>query len=214
MPITIGLVDDHILVRRAIANLFMSPEFEVIVQADNGQQFIHLMDHQQVPDVLLLDINMPVMDGYATAEWLKAQYPDCRIMVLSMNDDEHSVIRMIRLGARGYIVKDAEPQVLFAAIRTLYEKGFYHSELTSARLFRSVQGNPDGRGPHALSITPKELGFLQLSCTELTYKEVADKLKVSPRTVDGYREDLFSKFQVKSRVGLALYAIKNGLVRI
>ncbi len=212
----IVLVDDHSLLRNGLAELVKSQGHEVLFEADNGKDFIAKLKPKILPDVVLLDINMPEMDGYETAQWLKTNHPDIKILALSMYDNETSIIRMLKCGAKGYILKDSEPAELKAAIHALMTKGFYYSDLVSGKLMHAIN-KMDDEGSDINTIThlnERETSFLKYTCSELTYKEIADKMFVSPRTIDGYRDALFEKLHVKTRVGLVMYAIKNGIVTI
>jgi two-component system, NarL family, invasion response regulator UvrY len=212
----IALVDDHKLLRKGLAALISGQGYSVILQADNGKAFIEQLREDQLPDVVLLDINMPVMDGFQTLQWIKDHHPDINVIALSMYDQETSVIRMLKGGAKGYLIKDSEPDELRRAIETVLQKGFYSSELVSSRLIHNLhytQGTETG-DDLPLKLTKREIEFLGLICTDLTYKEIASRMSVSPRTVDGYRDNLFEKLNVKSRVSLALYAIRQGYVQV
>lgn len=213
---TVALVDDHVLLRKGLASLLEELDHQVVYQADNGKAFIDKLTGAPLPEVVLLDINMPVMDGYQTAHWLKEHHPDVKVLALSMNDDEHAMIRMLKNGARGYVLKDCEPQELKTAIHALMTKGYYHSEMVTARLIHSLAHMEDegSATKQLMGINDKEIHFLRLACTEMTYKEIADQMGLSPRTVDGYRDALFEKLGIKSRVGLVLFAIKNGIVTV
>lgn len=215
MP-NIVLADDHVLLRNGLAELVKSLGHTVLFEANNGKELIAKLNPLLLPDIILLDINMPEMDGYKTAQWLKANYPGIKVLALSMYDNEAAIIRMLKYGARGYILKDSEPIELKKAIHSLMEKGFYYSELVSGKLIHAIN-NLEDEGDGLQKLTPlnsRESEFLKYACTELTYKEIADKMFVSPRTIDGYRDALFEKLHVKTRVGLAIYAIKNGVVNI
>jgi DNA-binding NarL/FixJ family response regulator len=160
-----------------------------------------------------MDINMPGMDGFATAEWLRQNYPLTKVLALSMYDNENSIIRMFKAGAKGYILKDSEPAELKAALDSIMQKGYYYSELVTGKLIHSINtSNQNGNGNKTNQLNDRETEFLKLAATELTYKEIAEKMNLSPRTIDGYRDALFEKLELKSRVGLVLYAIKNGIV--
>ncbi|HLZ89830.1 MAG TPA: response regulator transcription factor [Puia sp.] len=214
---SVALVDDHVMLRAGLANIIRNFEsHEVLFEADNGHQCLDKLQAGLVPSIVLLDINMPGMDGYATALAIRNRFPEVKVLALSMYDSEDSIIRMLRNGARGYILKDSDPSELFAALQDIHEKGYYHSEMISSRLIRLVNDldNPDGQLKQMVTLNEREIEFLKLSCTELTYKEIADKMGVSPRTVDGYRDILFEKLPVKTRVGLVLYAIRSGLVHV
>lgn len=203
--IHIAIVDDHTLFRNGVAGLLSEfSELQVVFEAENGQNLQQVLSKHAIPDVILMDINMPVMDGYDTTRWLKAHYPQIKVLALSMFEDDKAVIKMIKSGASGYVLKESKPKDLLEAIKMIHTKGVYINELVSGKLIRSVADEED-----APDFTKKELEFLKLCCSELTYKEIADKMFVSPRTVDNYREALFLKLNLKSRTGLVLYAIQN-----
>jgi two-component system, NarL family, invasion response regulator UvrY len=213
---SIVLVDDHSLLRIGLAQLLQSIGFTVVFEADDGKEFIDKLQRSTPPDVVLMDINMPVMDGFETTQWLKTNHPDIKVLALSMYDNESSIIRMLKCGAKGYILKDSEPAELKAAIDDLVNKGYYYSDLVSGKLIHAINKIEDeGSAMHTLvNLNERETDFLKWACTELTYKEIADKMFVSPRTIDGYRDALFEKLHLKTRVGLVMYAIKNGLVTV
>lgn len=209
--IKVILVDDHIVLRKSLAVLIgMLQGFTVIGQADNGQQFINQLDEAELPDIVLMDITMPVMDGVETTKWLKQNYPSIRVVALSMLKNDLIVIRMLKNGARGYLLKDCDPTELKQAMTEVHEKGYYYNEWLTPKMKRI--GMEENLLPSKIMMNERELIFLRLCCTEKTYKEIADEMGVSVRTVDGYRDALFQKLQVTTRVGLVLYAIKNELV--
>jgi DNA-binding NarL/FixJ family response regulator len=211
---TIALVDDHVLLRNGLAGLVKSLGHEVLFEADNGRDLIDKLHPKLVPAIILLDINMPEMDGYDTAKWLKKNYPGIKVLALSMYDNEQAVINMLKCGAKGYILKDSDPAQLKTAISDLETKGFYYSDFISGKLINAIN-NSDGEeypDQEHVHLNEREKEFLRHSCSELTYKEIAEKMFVSPRTVDGYRDALFEKLHVKTRVGLVMYALRRGLV--
>jgi DNA-binding NarL/FixJ family response regulator len=157
---------------------------------------------------------MPVMNGEVTAHWIKQHAPSIKVLALTMHDDEHHILKMIKAGARGYILKNAEPDEIKLALDQIWAKNFYHSELVSSTLRRNLAGDEPGSNLKLMNPTDRDLEFLRLVCTELTYKEIADKMNISARTVDSYRETMFEKSNAKTRVGLALFAIKHDLVRL
>lgn len=213
----IVLVDDHTLLRNGLAGLIVSLGHKVLFEADYGKDFIQKLNlTKQVPDVVLMDINMPEMDGYQTAIWIKKNKPTVLILALSMYDNEAAILRMLRNGASGYILKDSHPRVLQEAIDSLLKKGFYHSELIAGKIIQAMSKTDEDKGnlQKAQELTDKEVHFLQFACSELTYREIADKMNVSARTVDGYRDSVFTKLNIKTRVGLAVYAIKSGIVQL
>ncbi len=217
--IQIAVVDDHKLFRAGLINLVLSlgEEFNVQLQANHGQELLDLLDKiktdssKSFPDLIILDVDMPIMDGFETAEHLKELYPEIKILVLTMLQDETTLIRMLRLGIKGYLGKDVEPAELKNALLEIHNKGFHYTDAFTGRLIAVLQS--DGETDPAVSImNDRELTFLKLSCSELTYKEIAAQMFLSPKTIDGYRANLFEKLEVKSRTGLVLYAIKNGIV--
>jgi two-component system, NarL family, invasion response regulator UvrY len=217
MKATIALADDHVLLRNGLANLLQDLEYEVVFEADNGKQFIDKLKTHALPQVVLMDMNMPEMDGYDTTLWLKKNYPGIKVLALSMFNDENAIIRMLKSGAKGYLLKDSSPSELKAAIQSLISKGFYYSELVTGTLIHTINHMDDPEHSYVkdvLGLNERELELLKLICTELTFKEIAEKMHMSPRTVDGYRDTLLEKLQCKSRIGLVIFAIKNGIVVI
>src|SRR5258705_3072632 len=211
MATKIVLIDDHVLLRRGLADLIRNLGYSVLFEANNGKEFCDKLKTEGLPDFVLLDINMPVMDGYEISLWLKKNHPDIKVLALSMYDDENAVIRMLKNGAKGYILKDTEPTELKTAIEAIITKGFYYSEMVTGRLMHNISGMDEER--HAtqqlLNLTEREIEFIKLACTEMTYKEIADNMHLSPRTIDGYRDALFHKLNLKTRTGLVIYAIKS-----
>lgn len=211
--IKLALVDDHSLLRSGLRELIsVIPGFEVILEADHGRDFIARIQNSPAPDIVLLDITMPEMDGYETAMWIRDHLPNTRVLVLSMMDNEVAIINMIRAGARGYILKDSKPIVFRQALEDVRDKGFFMNDLVSQRVLNHMAGQDvTGSGNSIAGLSEKEIRFLKYCCTEMTYKEIAAVMELSPRTVEGYRDDLFRRLQVQSRVGLAMFAIRNGL---
>jgi DNA-binding NarL/FixJ family response regulator len=213
--ITVGLVDDHVLLRKGLAALVRNIGHQVVIEASDGKDFIDKLQQGPLPEVVLMDINMPVMDGYETAAWIKQNYPDIKVLALSMYDDEAAIIRMLKNGARGYILKDSDTPELKSAIEAVLTKGFYYTEMITGKLLHTInQSDEEGSTRKVLNLNEREMEFLKLSCSEMTYKEIADKMHLSPRTIDGYRDSLFDKLKIKTRVGLAIYAIKHGIVHV
>jgi DNA-binding NarL/FixJ family response regulator len=214
---SVVLVDDHVLLRNGLANLIRSfGEYAVLFEAGNGHDFIRQLKPRALPDIVLLDINMPEMDGYETAGWIKRHHPEIKILALSMYDTDNSIIRMLKNGVKGYILKDSDPAELKMALESVINKGFYYSEMVTGKLIHTINtlDIPDYQTRHVLTLNDRELEFLKLACTECTYKEIAEQMYLSPRTIDGYRDTLFEKLNVKTRVGLVLYAIRNGIVAV
>lgn len=215
MKYKVAIVDDHLLIAKAISQIVEQfSGFEVIYEAENGKVLQDKMkSHQQMPDIVLLDISMPVMDGYTTASWLRQEFPGVLVMALSVQDDDDSLIRMIKAGARGYLHKNVHPADLEKALDTLVAKGMYYPDWATSRIFLKL-AEPDNKEPsNDILVSEREKEFLHFACTELTYKEIGEKMFCSPRTVESYRDSLFEKLGVKTRVALALYAVRIGLVK-
>jgi two-component system invasion response regulator UvrY len=214
---SVALVDDHELLRAGLVSIINSFEgFKVAIEANNGKQFIEKVKTKTPPDIVLLDITMPVMDGYETSGWIKNNLPNTKVLVLSMLDNDTAIIRMLKNGARGYILKDSKPKVFKDALDSVRDSGYFINELVSNKLMHYINHEDafDGDTLALNSLTENESTFLKWICTEKTYKEIADEMCLSPRTIDTYRDNLFKKLDVKTRVGLAIFAIKNGLVNI
>lgn len=214
---TIAIVDDHALFRKSLGVLInMLPNFRVLFDAANGSEMISLIKTDQLPDIILMDISMPVMDGYAATVWVRDHHPGIKVIALSTMDSEMSIVKMIRSGAKGYILKDAEPEELRIAFTNVLTQGYFYNELITGKILRTVNHLTDTNHPAFTfsRLSEREIEFLKLVCTELTYKEIAEKLFVSVRTVEGYRDNLCEKLGLKTRVGLAMYAIKHSLVNL
>jgi DNA-binding NarL/FixJ family response regulator len=213
----IVIVDDHVMFRRGLCMLVnIFSQYRVLFDADNGSDFITKLDASDLPDIVLLDINMPEMDGYDTAQWIKNNYPEIKILALSTLDADTSIIKMIKCGAKGYILKDAEPDELKLAFNEVLSQGFFYNELISRKILNSINLLVDENSSvnKLLKLTERELDFLKHTCSEKNYQQIAAEMFVSERTIDGYREALFKKLNVSSRVGLVMYAIKNGIVHL
>ncbi|MCW3121406.1 MAG: DNA-binding response regulator [Flavipsychrobacter sp.] len=208
----IVLVDDHLLIAKAIANVISEfPNYKVLYEAEHGKALMEKFNNpKNIPHIVLLDISMPVMDGFATAEWLQKNHPKVHVLVLSMQDDEYSLIRMLKYGVKGYLLKNIHPWELQVALDTLIDKGHFYSEWLTSKIMLSTSGDPFVKGTNEFALTDRELDFLKLCCSELTYKEISEKMNCSARTVEGYRDTLFKKLDLKTRVGLVMYAIKSG----
>lgn len=208
--IKIALIDDHRLFRQGIVSLIKTfSEYCVLFESGSGEEFCQRMDQKEKPDIILLDLNMPVMTGTQLANWLRENHPQIHIIVLSMVDDAETILNIIKTGVRGYLLKDSDPLEFKAALDAVANNNVYFpsfiTRLMADRLYKPAE---------AIKLNQREMEFLKYAGTELTYKEIAEKMFVSLRTVDGYRDSLFVKLNVKNRVGLVLYAIKNRLVEL
>ena len=210
MKISIGIVDDHQLFLNSLGLMLESfNEFNVTVMAMNGKDLQERISKKNPPEIILIDVSMPVMDGIETATWLTQNYPLIKLVALSMNDSDKTIIGMIKAGCCAYLLKDSHPNELEKALHEIYTKGFYNSDVSNINYRRLLLAEND-----SFTVTEKEKIFLQHVCSDMTYKEIAALLMVSERTVDGYRENLFHKLKVQSRVGLALEAIRRDLVKL
>jgi DNA-binding NarL/FixJ family response regulator len=209
--IKIALVDDHVLIRNSLAKLVASfPNCTVLFEADNGRHCIEFLNKHMLPDILLLDISMPVMDGFETAIYVSQHFPLVRILTLTMLTDERSIVKMLRNGARGYLSKNISPQILLEAINEMADKNLYMPQEVSEKLLTGLQ-HDISEVVAVSALSDKEREFLAYMPTDFTYTEIAKKMSISPRTVDDYREKLFKKLQATTRMGLAVYAIRNDL---
>ncbi len=218
MKHSIVLVDDHLLIAKAIAGIINNmPDFRVMYEAENGKELIDKLSIQSnIPDIILLDISMPVMNGFETCLWLHQNHPDILVMALSMQDDDESLLTMVKNGAKGYMLKNSHPSELEFALKTLIENKIFFPQWATSRFLNNMikEGKENSSPDFKSKLNEREEEFLHYVCTELTYKEIADKMFCSPRTIDGYRDTLFEKFNVHSRVGLALIAIKLGFHKV
>ena len=215
--IFVALVDDHVITRNGIKNVIeLNPEIKVVLEASNGMQLLkQLKTAAQLPDIAILDINMPVMNGFETVKVLQQNYHSIKIITFSLIYEEDTIINMINSGACGYITKSADPSTLADAIITVYTKGFYLGDLVKNEYFSkydTVKKKSGFKGKQYIS--PKEIEFIKLAATNLNYKEIAEIMEVSPKTIENYRDSLFLKLEIKNRAALALYGFKNGLVSL
>jgi len=212
------LVDDHALLRGGLASVINSFNgYAVLFEANNGKHFTQLLNPENLPHVVLLDVTMPEMNGYETAHWITTNYPQIKILAVSMQHDERSIIKMLRNGAKGYLLKDVELPELKKALDAIVNKGIYINDILYNNIVHAIEGSntEDDYTQQVLrNLTQREKEFLRLLCTDKSYKEIAAVMFLSPRTVDGYRDTLFEKLKVASRVGLVIFAIRNEIVKL
>ncbi|MES2004031.1 MAG: response regulator transcription factor [Bacteroidota bacterium] len=213
------LVDDHVLLRDALSKIIHSFEgYSVLFVANNGRHLIQMLDPGNLPNIVIMDVTMPVMNGFETTKWLAEHHPDIKVIALSMLKDERVVIRMLRNGAKGYLLKDTELDEMKEAMEEVMNKGIFINEILYRNIVQSIQHTKEEleetEKEVALDLSDREKEFLHLLCTDKSYKEIASDMFLSPRTVDGYRDNLFDKLKVASRVGLVLFAIRNEVVHI
>ena len=209
MKIKVGLVDDHQLFLKSLGLMLETlDQFEIVVEATNGLDLQKkLQGNNNLPELMLIDMNMPLMNGIDTSKWMRGNYPAIKLIALSMNDKESAIIKMFRAGCCAYLLKDVHPLVLQKALNEVYNNGYYQADnalFNPGRLFHHAEKE--------ICLKAKEQQFLELACSDMTYKQIAAKMNVAERTVDGYREALFQKFDVQSRVGLCLEALRKEFV--
>ncbi|MFC6099784.1 response regulator transcription factor [Olivibacter domesticus] len=206
---TIGIVDDQQLFLKTVG-MFVDtfPDFQVVLYATDGQDLLtRLRAIKSPPDILLIDVNMPFMEGAELVAKIKEAYPSIKMAALSMMDDSQNVIKMIKAGCCAYLLKNMNPNDLEVALKEIMVRGYYNTHVTNIVYHELFSKQP-------IDLKDREREFLELACSDLTYQQIADKMFLSIKTVDGYRAALFEKFQVKSRVGLVLEAIRQNLISV
>jgi DNA-binding NarL/FixJ family response regulator len=219
--IKIAIVDDHQLVRDGVSGFITNLEspkysYSVILECGDGQELKDRIANGDVPEIILMDMQMPGLGGFDTAVWLAKEHRDIKVIVLTMMDDEKAIIQMLKLGVKAYLTKNTNVAEIQMAIDRVISKGFYYSERISgimANIISGGSGEQDSENP-GIRFSKNELEFIEHAFSELSYKEISEVMKVSFKTVDGYRESVFTKCNVKNRVGLVIYALKNNLVQL
>ncbi|PKH49478.1 DNA-binding response regulator [Tenacibaculum sp. Bg11-29] len=209
MKYSVVVVDDHTLLSQAIEGMVNTfSKFKVLYTCKNGKEVVDKFSEspKNIPDIVLMDVNMPIMNGIDATEWVVTHHPEVHVMALSIEDANNTILQMLKAGAVGYLLKDTRKEVLERALLEMMDNGFYHTRNVTTLLLDSVSGK---NSKNSISFKENELVFMKLACSELTYKEIAEKMFLSPKTIDGYRDSLFTKLNVRNRVGLVMYAIKN-----
>lgn len=216
--INLALVDDHKLFRKGLVGLLeeINHPVNIIFEADNGLDMQKKINAEALPEIILMDINMPYMDGFQSVGWLNENFPGIKVLVVSMVESEESIMKMMKLGVKGYLSKDVEPAELSNALMAIINKGFYYTDYITGKLLHTLQNEDAHQVDKDLinSLNEKEKRFVQLACSDNTYTEIAAQMFVSPKTIDNYRESVFAKFNIKSRVALVLFAAKTGLIKL
>lgn len=211
-PIKVAIADDHALFRAGVKTaLSVRKDIEMIAEADNGMQLLNLLKHVE-PDVILLDIQMPIMDGIATLPEIRKLYPDVRVIILSMHNDHSMISKLMEVGANSFLTKNSDSETIYQAIKTCYESEFFFNELTNKALLSGLRTKKNDHSPEDVQLSEKEVRILKLMCEEKTTKEIADIVDISPRTVEAIRDKLKTKTGAKSMAGLVMYAVKNGIL--
>ncbi|WP_126970519.1 response regulator transcription factor [Gynurincola endophyticus] len=211
--IKVAIADDHALFRSGVKTaLSVKKDVELIAEADNGMQLINLLKHIE-PDVILLDIQMPIMDGIQTLPEIRKIRPNTKVIILSMHNDHSMISKLMEIGANSYLTKNSDSETIYQAIKTCYEQEFFFNELTNKALLTGLRTKRnDVSTQQDVALTDKELRVLKLMCEEKTTKEIADIVDISPRTVEAIRDKLKSKIGARSMAGLVMYAVKNGII--
>jgi len=207
MKYSVVIVEDHILLSQALAGLVNGfSKFKILYLCKNGRELLtRLKDPKNIPDIVLMDINMPIMNGIETTIALKEEHPDVNVLALSVEEDEKTILKMLRAGAKGYLLKDTEKSILENALVEVQETGFYHTKDVTNLLLGSLNPKKENK----VILKEREMEFIKHACTEKTYKEIASDMFLSPKTIEGYRDSIFEKLHLKNRTGLVIYAIKN-----
>ncbi len=211
--IKVIIADDHAMFRAGVKTaLSIKKDVELIAEADNGMQLLNLLKHME-PDVILLDIQMPIMDGITTLPEIRKLYPQIKVIILSMHNDHSMISKLMEIGANSYLTKNSDSENIYMAIKTCYEQEFYFNELTNKALLNGLRNRrTEAAAPQEANLTEKETAILKMMCEEKTTKEIADLVDISPRTVEAIRDKLKTKTGARSMAGLVMYAVKNGII--
>ena len=207
------IADDHIVFRQGIRyTLNADTALECVGEVENGVQLLELLEKVS-PDVILLDMKMPEMDGMEATKRIREKNADVKIIVLTMYDDENFVLHMLDMGVNGYLVKNADPDEIIKAIHTVHENNYYFSDLVSKIMLKGLvnKNRVQQRTKENVQLNDKEKEILRLICLEHTNAEIAAKVFLSQRTVEGIRSSLLEKIGVRNMAGLVIYALKNGI---
>lgn len=212
---TLAIVDDHPLMRNGLLDAIKNfDNFKITIEASNGVDFIKQLDDNNVPDIVILDIKMPKMDGYETTAYLKEHYPSTKILIISVDEDEEAILKMVKLRVNGYILKYADPSELESTLNIIKTREYHYSEKVNDTIRKEFQNPSLKFEPVSSRFNDREITFLKLVCTEKTYKEIAFEMGETVKQIDKLRADMFEKCEAKCRVGLVLYAIKNKIEEI
>jgi DNA-binding NarL/FixJ family response regulator len=209
------IADDHTLFRKAMVNLIRTFEkVKEVKDAENGKELLNLIK-QAAPDVVIIDLQMPVMDGTEASEQILQKYPEVKIIILTMHDSDKYILHMMEMGVHAFLLKNTEPEELERAIYSVVEKDFYHNDLVAAVLRKNVKEKKSGKRPVFLKseLSDREQEVLSLICTELTMKEISQKLFLSENTVRNHRVNIMEKVGVNNIVGLIKYAYETGMLK-
>ncbi len=215
----VALVDDHTLVRTGLVGLVNRlGGYEVVLEAEDGAAFTRALDKAPPVEIAIIDLSMPVMDGFATIAWMYRNRPDVKTIALTFDGSEATVIRAIRAGARSFLLKNMDAGLFKLALDTVRDTGYFENDLVQA-----VAPDPQWRTPYERlkaqvlsAITPREMEFIKLACApgELTYDEIAVCMNTKPSTIDTFRKHVFERFEIKSKAGLVIFAYRWGIMKV
>lgn len=211
--IKVALADDHSLFREGLKSILSRLEgIEIVIEAANGKELLTAMA-DVIPDVVLLDLEMPEMDGMEACKGIRKSYPDVKVLILTMHEEERMTAYLMEMGANGYLLKNTKKDMLLEAIQTVHETGMYSTDRVTNALLKSLkQRSKKAPGLSTLQLTRREQEVLELIAEELTNTEIGEKLFISEKTVDGHRMNLLSKFGVRNTAGLIMKAVKQGFI--
>jgi DNA-binding NarL/FixJ family response regulator len=215
-PIKVVICDDHVLYRAGVKTaLSAKKDVKIVAEADNGMHLLNLL--KMIPaDVILLDIQMPIMDGIATLPELKKHFPEVKTIMLTMMDDHSMITKLMELGANSYLTKTSDSEIIYEAIKTCFDQEYYFNTLTNKALLSNLKQRnmpvPQKMALEEARLNDKEITILKLMCEEKSTKEIAEMVELSPRTVEAIRDKLKVKTGAKSTAGLIMYAVKNKLI--
>jgi DNA-binding NarL/FixJ family response regulator len=215
-PIKVVICDDHVLYRAGVKTaLSAKKDVKIVAEADNGMHLLNLLKMIQA-DVILLDIQMPIMDGIATLPELKKHFPEVKTIMLTMMDDHSMITKLMELGANSYLTKTSDSEIIYEAIKTCFDQEYYFNTLTNKALLSNLKQRtmpiPQKMALEEARLNDKEITILKLMCEEKSTKEIAEMVELSPRTVEAIRDKLKVKTGAKSTAGLIMYAVKNKLI--
>jgi DNA-binding NarL/FixJ family response regulator len=215
-PIKIAIVDDHPAYRKGLIYLVNAVnnnyKYEILFEAKNGNDMISKIEEYSEPDIIFLDVDMPGLDGYETVNWLKEYYPAVKILVISVFEKEDVILKMIRLKVNGYLSKIIEIEEMQIALEDIVQKGSYYSDFVSRIMAEEISKKEATDSINTKELTSNLRTFIQLAATDMTYKQIAEKMHLSVKTIEGYRDKLFKLFKIRNRAALVSYANKNKLL--
>ncbi len=214
--IDICIVDDHHIFRKALCELVQTfPRINTVTDAENGQKCLELVAKKQ-PHVVILDLEMPVMNGVDCAEKLVLNFPDVKIVILTMHDNEKSILHMIEIGVHSFLLKSSDPSELERAIYSVVDRDFYHNDLLMSLLRKGMRNQLKARRPEfsgAAALSDREQEVLRLICEDKTIKEIAARLNINEKTVFSHKGNIITKLKVKTTVGMVRAAFEMGIIR-